>query len=387
MNFRRPSVRTSKSYRTMPSTIRQQPSFIQLKNQIKLSQLANKKEKPSYSSVTLSQKSLIPHNSDRCYKVKITVLSNYGDPQIVSCSKIDFFDINNCKVKVFDAEPEEDVKMAPLDLLTNGVFNTTDTTTRWTCQWNEQPFSLIFSVCCDTPLETIRIWSGSSNLAQSIKEVEVFIGDRFVNKATIPDIGGNIRVQAPNSIQITNSRFQINRTGYFIKDKFGEIPNIPVSCLEIDLYPEREHMLGLNQLEIYNTKGDLVKPEYGDQNSFLVFGARNMFPAMNIFKDDKHSCDVESMWSALITEGDHVTLQFNFKPRENIAYLRFFNHNSCFTESMYQTSWARVKVNGDVVWRGQLKRARGMSKGISKDATCVFLTDCPFAKGTLKKEL
>ena len=66
-----------------------------------------------------------------CYKLKIVILSNYGDQSFIRCSEIDIFDVNNCKVEVFETTIDDKVSLVPAKNLTNNKYGFDDDVNDW----------------------------------------------------------------------------------------------------------------------------------------------------------------------------------------------------------------------------------------------------------------
>jgi len=304
--------------------------------------------------------------TSHCYNVRVVIFSNYGDPNYVKCSEIDIFDVNNNKVDVFNVTVDSDEEEVPAQNLTNGEYNSSDRKNDWYCKWLGKPITIVFSVSCRDKLGYLRIWNGVENPEQNMKDIQICVGDRFIVNKTVPqNIGTNISIKAEEEIQLEYClKKQAKRYCDFYKDGYGEIPNIVAHTIDIDLYGEKDTFVGLNQIEIFDSKGHRIRPD-GKEITISTEGFRSMFTAMNLFKENKNTCDYTEMWSAAIM-GSYGTLRITFNIETAISFISVFNHNSCYPETMYQSSKARIRINGDTIWRGRFRKAHGISKGISK---------------------
>jgi hypothetical protein len=318
------------------------------------------------------------------YDLKIVILSNHGSPDYVRCSEIDVFDTENNKVNVYDITVDSDEQEVSPEILINGIFCSPYAINEWYCKWNGKPITITMTLSCCNKLDFVRIWNGTGNPDQNIKDIQISLGDRFITKATVPkDIGTNICIKAEEDIDLEFGKVRsMTRSGYFVKDDYGEIPNIGVLTLEIELYGPKGGTIGLNQLEIFNSKGRRIKLKGGGME-LICSGAKHVFPLENLFKDNKHTSDCTEMWSAVLVD-DRASLMISFKKKTTLSLIRIYNHNSCYPETMHQSSKARVLINGSPFWRGKLKEARGISKEITKHATNIFISDFPFNEKIIK---
>ena len=311
-----------------------------------------------------------------CYKLKIVILNNYGNQSFVRCSEIDVFDVNNNKVEVFDIAIDDKFSLSPAKNLTNGKYGFNDDINDWIGKWSDKPIVINMTVDGSAPLGFVRFWKGNKCPEQSIREVEIYLCDHFVTKTALPkDLGASVSIKMEEEFKTKYSKKKKHvRIGEFVKDQYGEVPNPGAKTLEIDLYGN-DGMVGLNQIEIYTTTGHRLVPE-ADHIAIKIDGVRNMFPVINLFKEHRDTSEYFDMWSGVLLK-DHATLKFTFKKEVSIVLIRLFNHNSCYPEHMHQSSRATIKINDNAVWRGKLKQAHGISKGVSKYATNVVLSDLP----------
>ena len=352
--------------------------------------------KPNFASVLLAQKLRKESKSqssrslyheqprDNIYEVRITFLSNYGDPNRIRCSAFGFFQKNDIVMKVYKCRMDTSHAIQPLSNMFQGQLVKDSESEDWVAPFDGSPIQTTVFVQGTEPPEYIRAWNSRFYPNENAKEITIHVGGQFANRICLPiQFGVNISTKINQTFLlplkvIGEPRM---RKGLFGNDLYGEMPTRGFNeiRLEITEFDMTSNVCGLNHIEIIGANGK--KLILGSEiKSVVSEGCTDITSPALLLKKDKKTSDFTQMWCAT-READVVSLIFKLDPLVGISAIRIYNHNANEQENRCCVKRGRVLCDGDCVWRGKIREADGIAIDVSKYATNVFISDLPIKKG------
>ncbi|CAH1708620.1 katanin-interacting protein-like isoform X1 [Aphis gossypii] len=144
------------------------------------------------------------------------------------------------------------------------------------------------------------------------------------------------------------------------------IPELPSgSTLKLDITSTwgDQHYIGLNGLEIFNNKGQLVNilkiwadpsdinvlPEYTSDPRVV----HNLIDGINRTRDDMH------LWLTPFTPGAHHFIYLEFDGVHTVAMIRIWNYNKSRIHSYRGAKDLKMYLNSELIFQGEIARASG----------------------------
>lgn len=305
------------------------------------------------------------------YNISIKILSNYGDPNSITCSEIDFLDKSYRLIPVIKIEVEpRGIEYTSLDSLTNGTFVGDQDTLEWSAAWDGRPVILKITITSDSPPSYVRIWNGSKCGPNNIKEVAIEIGKEYVTSAIVPqNLGVNVSLKANNTEALKEKPVPVIPVWYSISDMHGSIPLFPVSTIIIDfLEGVHDCYVGLNKIEFLTPQGRKLKL-FKDIKCISWEGGEMVTAPQRLFARSA----IEEFWIGKIS-ANMLNLIVQLEHPTKIALIRLWGPS----DREFAIRRARIRLDGRIVWTGQLSFK-------SEPFKKIWLTDVPEIKSTVRK--
>ncbi|XP_050422465.1 katanin-interacting protein-like [Adelges cooleyi] len=142
-----------------------------------------------------------------------------------------------------------------------------------------------------------------------------------------------------------------------------ELPSGSILKLDITSTWGDQHYVGLNGIEIFNSRGQLVSilkisadpadinvlPEYTSDPRVV----NNLIDGINRTRDDMH------LWLAPFTPGAHHHVILEFDGIQTVAMIRIWNYNKSRIHSYRGAKNVKIYLNSQLIFQGEIARASG----------------------------
>ncbi|EAX90131.1 hypothetical protein TVAG_088240 [Trichomonas vaginalis G3] len=315
------------------------------------------------------------------YTITLHIMSNWGDPNEITVSEIDFLGEDKSSLKVTKVSPDiptEDKNS--FALMSNGVLVKANDNERWIHSWkqNQEPIVVHFTITSCQPPKFVRIWNTEDRSERNMKKFAVFLENEFVGSKEVPQQFGAVlpltRMITPSSESVLKL---VNFTTYFnelFKDAYGTLPIRKTSKIMIRIYrsfTDQDMHIGLNCIDIFDCKGNVI--EQTDIRYLRIDGATNYSSPLNCFKEKKVGVAVNEIWIAERKYGEPIEFLIELQVPTQIALFRFYNLN--FEEESYNLGVSDLSIFMDDVLAAQrrLGKADGPIYRNNKGITDVWV--------------
>lgn len=324
---------------------------------INTSQLNRNIEKTYLRSSSLKQASSIATMIEKEYLLTIQFISNWGHPNIISCSEIDILGKDRTplpKVSISEyvhkdpnryEEPNTNTDVNPqnLNLLCNHFLIKETKEGSWCSNWkpkSKKPFLLNINITSNEHPEYIRIWNSKFLPESNIRFFRVFYDMQVIAEGEVPinfcvvtklhsDIIKPLPISIPplcdpttlekihqdqdhslNQIEEEKSKdvnfgltrdemlaiFQENVNNIDC-DKYGRmfVPRVrKLSFTLIESYDPNSAGIGLNSIELFDINGKNIS--FSSIKSVNILNGKCVSSPFNLFKDHRRTMDSSDMW-------------------------------------------------------------------------------------------
>ena len=332
------------------------------------------------------------------YRIKLHFMSNWGHPELITCSEVDFLDrdrkiINGCKVfhNGIELENPKNIHLCnikDLDKLVNRTLIKTTVEESWVSKWIfTEPLILVFKFMSPKPPDYIRIFNGKYLPEANVKHFRVYSdNDRFICEGDVPKSFGtemvfklgsmaefppieklNVLQQQFNEEIFNDKKGSFNdmkNIGFGV-DKFGKIyvPYInEISITLVEPFDISSDQIGLNALELFCEDGQVISNKYlSDTSTICILNGYSYNSPYNLFKGNKKSQNSDDMWNAKWEKDNPPTVRIVFERPKKIVMVRVWNHNGI--DDSYKNGTKKIKLSSgkETLWRGVLTKSRGMT--------------------------
>lgn len=332
------------------------------------------------SSQLIKAKSMIEKLNSR-FVVKLAIMSNYGNPSEISMSEVDILDEDSHLIPVVKVltNSSDFIECSDFQRLTNSELIKDNVDDEWNATWSKPGVSLSFVIDAPNPPSYIRIWNSKGDYEKNVKDVQVFLGDRFVNQATIPQkFGITISLVGSDKDDLisTSEDNMLKREKIEERvDRFGEIPAKPLSSMQIhviDSYKNDSGYVSLNAIELFDFEGN--KLECGDQiKKITVLDADMISSSPHLFGNGNREIDLHNIWVARAKLGKHPIIDVEFEHPVLISLIRIWN---CDSDAYnFGAKKLRILSDKDTLWYGRIKISHNIMTEPDKCRTSIWLTD------------
>lgn len=315
------------------------------------------------------------------YYIRITVLSNYGNPDRISCSEIDILDSTNRAILVRDIQFEPPIHHyeSPIHLVNSSLIKE-EGDKEWSAKWEGVPFTIQLMVKTNEIPTNLRIWNSRMKTDECIKDVKVTLGEVFLRDATVPNNFGFIISLKTNSdlekIQYVPGKLMRNHDDT-AADRFGELPIRRASKLTIGIIEtwEDSEFVGLNALKIVSIAGKVLSLDK-DVSNIESVNCDVVSAPHHLFRADTHTASVGDIWVARKIPGLVPEISIEFKEPVRLSMITL--SNALVRDFMQDFSAKKIRVSVDSipVFYGTLKRAFSADE-MEKSIKSIYFTDAP----------
>lgn len=334
---------------------------------------------------SLSYKPTMLPNFEFDFHYTIHIMSNWGDPNEITVSEIDFLSETKTSLKVTKVSPDiptEDKNS--FALMANGILVKNNDKERWIHSWypNQEPIVVHFTVSSIRPPQYIRIWNTEDRPERNMKKFAVFVDSEFVGAEEVPlKFGVVLPLSQPvqkKEVQKTESVLKLfNFTTYFddlYKDVYGTLPIKKTQNITIVIhrpYDKTSDHIGLNSIDIFDCKGNVITKS--DIKFLKIDGATNFSSPMNVFKENKYNSPVNEIWIAEKKVDVDIYFSIDLQVPTQLAMIRFWNFN--LDENSYNLGVSDVSIflNEVLACQRRLSKADGPIYRKFKGITDIWL--------------
>lgn len=328
-------------------------------------------------------------NDYKVFCVRIRIISNYGDPNYVTCSEIDVLDSESKHISILSTvfDPPQKVNSSSL---TNGILIKSKSEDEWVGVWNPNGITIELTVASLNTPTALRIWNGRDHSAKNIKEISISIGETHVNNAVIPQDFGIViflDVDKPDVVFAEKPKIKIPPE-YSVADVFGEVPVMPCKEMKIEFLSgySNTQFMGLNAMEIFLCNGKRLNLR-NDVKKMTIENANIMSAPQRLFRSNRATMDMSDMFLLKTDPNPENTASLNiiFVKPIPLALIRFWNFNSTDCEVDLSIKNIRISLDNIQVFWGRIKRSNGMITKMEQYVHDVWLTDVPVVCSKVRK--
>ena len=322
----------------------------------------------------------IPDNE---YDIIIHLISNYGDPNMITLSEIDVIEKNHLPAhNVTITADKKRYSRGNLSFLCNNSILKSSRDKMWAEEWSQDsdPIVLHIHFRSFTPPEYLRIFNSRAGDKSNLKDFAIFFGGAFIVSGVVPiDFGVTISLKNYNipaldmSQELEYACKSTSRDG----DKYGIIPIYDVKDIELVILSafKSEELFGLNSVEFFGALGDPIP--YTFVESIDIYGGNNLSTPYKLFKLKKRTMRMNDMWIGRREElNKPVTLKISLKEPLKISMIRIWNYNGADESDILGVKNLKVIINQKTcVWVGKLNRAKGTTSLIKDGVNDIYLSE------------
>ena len=321
------------------------------------------------------------------YDIQVHFLANWGDPNEITVSEIDFLNSNKIPMKVHNitnmSENKSHMNTNEIRKISNGLLIKENEQHKWKHEWCEDhsPIIINFVVAGTRPPEYIRVWNTYETKSRNLKQIAVFFQEKLVARANVPETLGIIHPLKLEGLPMMPSLEELylkhpveneNR----VKDDYGGLPLDSFSTIVVRIFTPfdaNSTLVGMNGIEFINEDGSVITDN--EIESICIQGGNNMQTPFNLFKSDKLTLSEGKMWIAERTVNKSVDLVIQLKKQYKIVFVRMWNYN-CGPESKKMgASHIGLYMDSKQFSLRRLKAGNGTLQNINESITDIWLTD------------
>lgn len=318
------------------------------------------------------------------FQITIHLMSNWGDPELMTLSEVDILGKDRIPLPNIRVTAGHKRDISPrLNLLVNRELVKETVKEAWSHHWtqNDLPIILNFVVTAHQPPECIRLWNIKERPEASLKDFAIYIDDQFIFSGECPmRFGCHVQLRKDSlSImkRVKSNIFKPLDSKSLEIDQYGLIPIKRIKHLEIRILETTDpqsNVVGLNGIEFFNEKGENIT--FDKVKSISLQGATGITTIFKLMKPDKYTCSFNDMY---VAEKDKfrskISFFFNFHCKIPIVMIRVWNYNCGDEVRRYGVSKMEVYSNNCLLWRGPIKRSKGLVNNLKKLTTEIWLTE------------
>jgi len=315
------------------------------------------------------------------YKVTFQFLENWGGKDFITCSEIDFLGKDRTPLPITSIVPlRKTEKPDDYWFLCDSHLIKSEPSKQWTHEWNSETIPVVvhFFVRSYKPPEYVRIWNNRLFPQNNVKRYAIYIDDMFTYCGEMPIDFGHIAM-------IKNSHIPILPPITLIEeevekkedhDEYGKIPIPEVKDLTLyflETYGGDSHYLGLNSIEIFDYKGNVLKESMIE--TIQISNGESLSSPYRVFKNKLRTMDMVDMWTARRTGTDNVSMNITLTEQQRVVMVRIWNYNGGIDAKYFGTKFLKLCTNNKCVWIGKIPCAKGMTSKILDGVFDIWLTD------------
>lgn len=346
-------------------------------------------------------------------KYTVRIISNWGDPEMVSCGEIVPIDITRKQIPVvsINAIPREAAFEDLNRLVDSSIYRSNQ---YWKSQFPlRKPIEITIAVPSINKPIIFRVLN-VQNAKSGIREMEIYEEEVQVWKGEIPiDLAFVCRLQSfddddqnqgddddPTSLNKKKQKRQSTlissvRSESYIKkfdplvDDFGAIPQIPTNYIIVEFLSNYGNgpTFGLSGIELLTTKKEVVKSDNID-NCNVLYGTCPIDPS-TLFRGHYYDPQMEEMWVFdRINQEKNPQLIVTFKKPIIVGAIKFWNFFPCDAgEVVSGPSFSKhISVkhvlirfdNNSTIFEGKLRQGDGTIKNLNGSLTTIYLNDMDY---------
>lgn len=318
------------------------------------------------------------------YRVTLSLESNWGDPNLITCSEIDLLTRDRVPIENMKIVPDNDRYLSKnLSLLTNHKMIKSDMKEAWSTKWWKNHPPIVLQLVCnsDHPPEFIRIWNGKYESAAHVRKFTVYIENNFVCTGEAPYEFGVVLLIKSNDFKI-KPQFDLasidTKTQVIMEiDKYGvmAVPSYQRLVFKIlGTYTDENYSAGLNCIEFFGSDGKPIP--FSAVRGLSVQQCNNLSSPYKLLKPKRRTMELADMWICQKTSANDIpTLIVDLVKPYKIVMIRIWNFNAAEGHDDIGIKKLRIECNDKPIWVGRLNAAKGMISKIVEGVTDIWLTD------------
>jgi len=353
------------------------------------SQTSRKAIPTSKSSLSESNISLLMKSEQMNAKyVRITLKSNWGNPNRIALSSIIIFSENFQRVPILyssilpitEAHP-------PLSNLFNGNLVNSKPGESWSIPWNSEcndPIAIVAIVPSESDIKFLRIWNDKFDETACVKDILIKTSDGLSYQGEMPlgfglDIHLSQKLAPSPSTKIIAELFPHLQSKNGFSDKHGKCPIIHVKTIRVEILANfnKDQNIGLNAISLYDGfSNQIIWEEIEDV--FLKNCASKSDPK-DLFRPKKAIVKISNAKPYLMKTDwfGNPAIEIKLLNPTQITKMEIWNYNSLEMDTQIGVKNAKVYINDQLFWCGGFSKGNGSIKNIKKTLTKVWLTDVP----------
>lgn len=327
--------------------------------------------------IDLTKENAFANDDNLIYTVKL--LSNWGDPQYMCCSYMQFLS--------HDRRPLNPIKMMSAPKLEEGVLQklngdmVKEEANQWRINWppdEDDIMSIIFMFQKHQKPCFIRLWNPQTNMKQSIKDIEIYNGENLVAKEEIPkgfgkDIQISVKeeyaIKPSESMQYLQTLFPQLAPSLSPCDLFGQYPSFKLRKVSFEILKNygNEKVFGLSQILFLNDKKAIITRD--EINRITVDNCSDFTDPLALIPTNRDFPE-KCQFVAHSSFERHPMLTFYFE--QTVILSKIIVKNLDFGPSGFdcEVNHMRVFVNDRCKWIGKVQCTR-LKEGV-KPPPCVI---------------
>lgn len=205
----------------------------------------------------------IPSSNEQT--VIVRMLSNWGDPDYISCSEIALLDLQHSRLSITSATTHSKKFDVDLYKLYGGTIMADSIFDFWKVEYDpEYPVEIELKTDSPMPIENIRFFNSKNQGTSAVKTIEILLngalcwkGDVSSDFGIIAKLDVNKYVDCP---VVLNVPPYVARRLKLYKDPFGSVPQNIGKKIEISFLSNygNENTTGICNITLYDATGDII---------------------------------------------------------------------------------------------------------------------------------
>ena len=323
------------------------------------------------------------------YDIQVHFLTNWGDPNEITVSEIDFLNSQKIPMKVLSVtnisanNKTENIDASEYRKISNGLLIKENEQHKWKHEWflDHSPIVINFVVLGKRPPDFIRVWNTTETSTRNLKQIAVYFHEKLVARTEVPETLGIIYPLKLDGLPMMPSLEEIylkhkNVTEDHMTDNYGILPLDSFSTIVLRIFSPfdaNSTIVGLNGIEFINEDGTIITEN--EIESICIQGGNNKQTPFNLFKNDKMTLSERSMWIAERTVNKSLDLIIQLKKQYKIVFVRIWNYNSGKESKEIGASHIGLYMDSKQFSLRRLKSGNGTLQNINESITDIWLTD------------